>query len=120
MRLVQHGDQWETASRLHDANEPVRLLRNDRRATDEDLPGRQGPGDRRLLELRAEQADSTLPAAPETGWRAVPNAAGGCGPRAGVSQVHRMLLVPGRLPRSARPVAQGHVRRSALHDPAGL
>src|SRR6266478_4144007 len=42
------------------------------------------------------------------------NLAAGCGPRPGVSQVHRMLSLPRRLSRSSRARQKGAVRRPAF------
>ena len=49
--------------------------------------------------------------------RQAPHVPGRRRPRAGVPEVHRVLPVPGRVPRAARPRRQGQVRRPALHDP---
>ena len=46
--------------------------------------------------------------------RHLAHAAGGHRPRAGVPQVHRVLPVPGRLPRPARPPQARRVHRPAL------
>ena len=52
--------------------------------------------------------------------RHAPDVPGRRRPRAGVPQVHRVLPVPGRLPRAARSRrhASRQLRRPALHDPA--
>ncbi len=56
------------------------------------------------------------------GGRHVAHGAGRCRPRAGVPQVHRVLSVPGRVPRPARPPHARAVHRpalSGLHRGAG-
>ena len=103
VRLVQHGDQRQAEALVHDAHERLRPGRDDHRPAAEDVPGDQGPGHRRLLELRAEQAHPAVHAAPARRRRQVPDVPGGRRSRAGVPQVHRVLPVPGRLPRAARP-----------------
>ena len=118
MWFLLDGDQRPSAPELHDAHERLRGGRDDHRPALEDLPGHQGPRLRRLLELRAEQAHRAVQARREGRGRQVPQVAGGRGPAAGVPEVHRVLPVPGRLPRPARPRPQGRLRRPPLHDPA--
>ena len=76
----------------------------DHRRADAGVPAHQGPRHRRVVELRGEEADQAVQAAEaRQPRRHLADAAGGRGPRAGVPQVHRVLPVPGRVPRSARP-----------------
>ena len=51
--------------------------------------------------------------------RHLAHAAGRRGPRAGVPQVHRVLPVPGRMPRAARSPHARQVHRPALHGVCG-
>ena len=76
---------------------------------DAGLPAHQGPGDRRLVELPGQEADPAVQAAAaRRPRRHLAHGAGRRGPRAGIPQVHRVLPVPGRLPRAARsPQARG-------------
>src|SRR2546430_191138 len=70
---------------------------------DESLPRDQGPRDRRLLELRSQQADPRVPAPRprRAGWYlADVSVRGRAAP--GIPQVHRVLPVPGRMSRAAR------------------
>ena len=90
----------------------------DHRRADADVPDHPGPRHRRLVQLRGGQADARVqPRA------ASPRAATGCSRStssgAGVPQVHRVLLVPGRLPRHPRPRgAEAALRRAAVLHPA--
>src|ERR1700691_6040651 len=68
--------------------------------SDEGVSGDQGSGHRRFVELQSEQENSAVPAAAGRRMEDVPTRRG---PRAEVPQVHRVLSVPGRLPRLARP-----------------
>ena len=89
-RLDVHGPDGQVPGR-----------RADRDPADEDVPGDEGSGLRRVVELRGQQEDSAVQDAPVERRAAV--LAGRGGSRAGVSQVHRVLPVPGRVPRAARP-----------------
>ena len=73
------------------------------------------PGHRRVLELPRQEGDQAVQAA-DAGRprRHLAHAAGGHRARAGVPQVHRVLPVPGRLPRAARPPQARGVHRAAL------
>jgi hypothetical protein len=102
VRLLQHGDQRPAPSRMHDPHEHLRRERDGHGPAAQDVPPDQGPRHRRFLELRAEQADPAAEAARRGARRPVPDVPGGRRSRAGVPQVHRMLLVSERLPRSPR------------------
>ena len=87
---------------------------------DEDVPAHPGPRHRRLLQLREGQDDpapsSRRPKEPD-GTRRMYQEDVDRSP--GVPQVHRVLPVPGRLPRHPRPRGeQAGVRRPALLHPA--
>ncbi len=79
------------------------------------VPADQGPGDRRLVEFRGQEEDQEVQAA-QAGRprRHLAHGPGRRRPRAGVPQVHRVLPVPGRLPRPARSPHARRVHRSAL------
>ena len=108
VRLVQHGDQRQAAARVHDAHEQLRPTT--RRSPCQPL--KTFPVIKDLVtdvswnyeqnkrippfKPRPRDADGTLPDVP-----------GGRRSRAGVPQVHRVLPVPGRLPRDPRPRREG-------------
>ena len=102
MRLVLGRDRRLSAPHVQDADRRVR--RSDDGPADEGLPDHQGPGHRRQLELRGQQADPAVHASREgpLDQRALADAAEGRRARDGVPQVHRVLPVPGRVPRAAR------------------
>ena len=73
-------------------------------AADEDFSADQRSGDRRVVELTASRrASRSSSREARRTRRHLAHAAGRRRPPAGVPQVHRMLPVPGRLPRAARP-----------------
>ena len=81
------------------------------------VPADQGSRHRRLVELPRQEDDHAVQAA--AGRRArrhLADAAGGHRSRAGVPEVHRVLPVPGRLPRAARSPQARRVHRPALPD----
>ena len=74
------------------------------RRADAGVPADPRPGDRRVVELPRQDADQEVQAAQaRRAGRHLADGAGGRRPRAGVPQVHRVLPVPGRVPRPARP-----------------
>ena len=82
------------------------------------FPHDQGSGHRRLVELSGQEEDQAVQAAAaRRAGRHLAHAAGRRRPRAGVPQVHRVLPVPGRLPRAARPPQARRVHRPALPGP---
>ena len=92
------------------------------------VPGDEGPGHRRVLQLQEGAGGAGVRAAARIRAGLVPHGAGRRLPLAGVPQVHRVLLVPGRLPRDPRPRGQQGVllrssvpdaHRRAGHAPAG-
>ena len=60
VRLVQRRGQRQAAADVHDADEHLRAGRADHRRADEDVSADQGPGDRRLVQLREGQ-DASRP-----------------------------------------------------------
>ncbi len=103
VRLVQRGGQRPAAAHVHDPDGPVQGRGADLGGPHPDLPADPGPGHRRLLQLREGQAGPAAAAQAAGRGRQVPDDAGGRRARAGVPQVHRVLPVPGRLPRDPRP-----------------
>ena len=82
------------------------------------FPADPRPGHRRLLELPRQEDDQAIPAAlPGRARWHMAHAAGRRRTRAGVSQVHRVLPLPGCLPRPARTPQGRRVHRPPL---AGL
>ena len=75
----------------------------DHGGADPDVPAHPRPGHRRLLQLREGQAGPAAAAQAAGARRQVPDDAGGHRSHPGVPQVHRVLPVPGRLPRHPRP-----------------
>src|SRR5205823_14815094 len=78
---------------------------------DEYVSRTQGPGDGRLMELQSEQENSAVSAAGRGGVEVL---SGRCGPRARISQVHRVLLMSERVPCAARPRKARAVRRAEI------
>ena len=75
----------------------------------------QGSGHRRLVELPRQEGDPEVPASPgRCARRHVADGAARRRSRPGVPQVHRVLPVPGRLPRPARPQQARGVHRAAV------
>lgn len=94
VRLVLGGDQRQAAADVHDAAERPRPLDAGHDRTAAGVPAREGSGNRRLVELPCEEADQALQTAQAgRAGRHVADAASGCGSRAGVPQVHRVLPV---------------------------
>ena len=127
VRLVQRRDQRQAAAAVHDPDVDLRRGRDDHRHAAARVPGHQGPRHRRLLQLREGPADPGVRAAGRPRPGRVPDAAGRRRALAGVPQVHRVLPLPGHLPRRPRPRGQQgglrrppvpHPRRRARHAPA--
>ena len=79
------------------------------------FPLDQGPGHRRVVELPGQEEHQDVQAAPaRCRRRHLAHGAARRRPRAGIPQVHRVLPVPGRLPRAARPRQARRVHRPAL------
>ena len=55
VRLVQRRGQRQAAADVHDADGHLPAGRADHRRADEDVPAHQGPGHRRVVELRGHQ-----------------------------------------------------------------
>ena len=95
----------------------------DHHRADPRVPVDPRPGHRRVVELRGQEEDQAVQAAPAGRRRRhLAHAAGRHRARAGVPQVHRVLPVPGRLPRAARSPQARRVHRPALlrlHGGAG-
>ena len=89
------------------------LERDDHGRADAGLPAHPRPRHRRVLELRGQQDDPAVHAAGRRAPGGLALAAGGHRAGPGVPQVHRVLPVPGRLPRPAQPRD-----RAAVHGPA--
>ena len=96
-----------------DLNEPVTV------EPMQGVPAHQGSGHRRLVELTGQEDDQAVQAAQAgRARRHVADAAARRRPRPGIPQVHRVLPLPGRLPRPARSPPARRVHRpaiSALH-----
>jgi hypothetical protein len=79
------------------------------------FPEHPRPGHRRLVEFPRQKEDQAVQAArARRAGRHLAHAAGGHRPRAGIPQVHRVLPLPGRLPRFARPQQARRIHRPAL------
>ena len=103
VRLVQRRGRRPAAPDVQDA--PVRLRPRgaDHRRADARLPAHPRPRHRRVLELRGQQDDHAVHAAGRRPAGGLALAAGGHRAGPGIPQVHRVLPVPGRLPRPAQP-----------------
>ena len=93
------------------------------RRADASVPADPGSGDGCLVELPSQEEDQEVQAAQaRRAGRHLADGAGRRRPRAGIPQVHRVLPVPGRVPRAARPPQARGVHRPALlrlHGRAG-
>ena len=95
------------------------LERADHRRADARLPAHPRPRHRRLLELRGQQDHPAVHAARRRAPGGLALAAGGHRAGPGIPQVHRVLPVPGRLPRAAQPRDRAAVHGPALPGPHG-
>ena len=103
VRLVLGRDQRQAAADVHDRLNELDLDEADHDRADAHVPARAGSGDRRVVEFRVKKKIQPFtPQRARGGRRHLAHAAGRRGPRAGIPQVHRVLPVPGRLPRAAR------------------
>ena len=104
VRLVLGGDQRQAEADVHDAAGRAAGRQAGHGRADAGVPARQGSRDRRLVELRGQEADQAVQAAQaRRAGRHLAHAAGRHRSRPGIPQVHRVLPVPGRLSRPARP-----------------
>ncbi|CAA9443080.1 MAG: Succinate dehydrogenase iron-sulfur protein, partial [uncultured Rubrobacteraceae bacterium] len=110
LRLVQRGDQRQAQAALQDARRGIRWGRDTRRSH-AGLPRHKGSGLRRILELRGVQRHQTFP---EQRAGALHHVRGGCRAPLRTEEVHRVLYVPGRLPRLEDPPQAPRVRGTAL------
>ena len=93
MRLVLGRDQRQAQADVHDAAGPAAGRPADHGRADARVPARQGPRDRRLVELRGQEADQGVHAAQaRRAGRHLAHAAGRHRPRPGIPEVHRVLL----------------------------
>ena len=113
VRLVLGRDQRPAPPHVHDADGHAPRGRGGDGGADADLPDHPRPGHRRLVQLRDGQ-DGSRRSRPDPRARGrLPDAAGRRRARPGVPQVHRVLPVPGRLPRHPRPRGeQDRIRRA--------
>ena len=95
------------------------LDESDHGRADARVPADPRPRHGRLVELRGQQDDPAVHAARGRAAGGLALAAGGHRARPGVPQVHRVLPVPGRLPRPAQPRDREAVHGSALPRPGG-
>ena len=64
VRLLLGGDQRQAAAHVHDAARPCPDRRADHGRADAGLPVDEGPRDRRVVELRGQEEDQAVQAAP--------------------------------------------------------
>src|SRR6266436_1812768 len=110
MRVLLRRGQRPAPAHVHDAVERAAAGKTSDGRTDEGVPERQGFGDGCFLELPGEEKNQTIqtPAARRAGWD-LAHGAGGYRPRPGISQVHRVLSLPERVPRAPRSPPTGGV-----------
>src|SRR6476659_4594013 len=103
MRLVFGGSERNAEADVHGADERIAVGKTGDDRADESFPSHQGFGDRCLMEFSREEKDQAVQAA-TTRWagRHLAYAAEGHRSCAGISEMHRMFSVPGRLPCPAR------------------
>ncbi len=116
VRLVLGGDQRQAAADVHDAAEHARPARAGHRRADAGVSARSriwSPTCRGTSASRRRSRSSSRgqPDAPDGTWRMAQTRHRS---RAGVPQVHRVLPLPGRLPRAARSRQARGVHRAAL------
>ena len=105
VRLVQRRDQRPPEAAVHDpAVGAAPGPDHDHPAAH--VPGDPRPGHRRVGQLRLGAAGAVVRPAGGPEARRVPDGPGRRRPQPGVPQVHRVLAVPGRLPRDPRPRGQ--------------
>ena len=119
MRLVQRRGRRPAEPDLQDAAVGLRPRAADHRRADAGLPADPRPGDRRLVELRGQQDHRAVHAAGRQAAGGVALAAAGHRAGPGIPQVHRVLPVPGRLPRPAQPRDRQAVHGAAVPRPGG-
>ena len=90
------------------------LGRADHGRADAGLPAHPGSRHRRVVELRGQQDDPAVHPAGRRPAGGLALAAAGHRAGPGVPQVHRVLPVPGRLPRAAQPRDRAAVHGAAL------
>ena len=117
VRLVQRRGQRPAEPHLQDAALGLRGGRDDHGRADAGVPARPRPRHRRLLELRGQPPDPAVPAAGRQAAGGVALAAGGHRAGPGVPEVHRVLPLPGRLPRPPQPRDEAAVHGPALPRP---
>ena len=88
VRVVLDGDQRAAPAGLHDPDVDLHAGRDADDHADAHLPGDQGPGDRRLVQLRQGAGDPVVHPGPVGQAGRVPDAAGRREPVTGVPQVH--------------------------------
>ena len=114
VRIVLGRGQRQPAPDVHDPPESDRPLEADHARADAELPADPRPGHRRVVELPRQEDNQALQApAARCARRYLAHGAGRRRTGAGVPEVHRVLPVPGRLPRVARASALQRVRRAA-------
>src|SRR5687767_12723930 len=120
MRLVFGRSQWPTAPDVHDAVERFALGSADHSGADQGVFADQRPGYGCVVEFPGEKADQAVSAAAArcAGWH-VAHGASGHRSRAGISKVHRMLFVPGRVSRFARSPLSRSLYRAAFSGAFG-
>ena len=120
VRVVQRRGQREAPSHVHDPDGPLPGGRAHHGGPAEGVPPDQGPGHRRVVQLRGGAPDPGVPAPAARAGRHLSDDAGGHRPRAGVPEVHRVLPLPGRLPRDPGPRGeQAGLLRAPLLRAAG-
>src|SRR5579863_9196066 len=115
VRILFGRDQRYAAADVHDTARRTQSRYAGDYRTDEGIPVDSRSGDGRFMELRGQEEDQEVRAAASRRERRhVADAAGRRRPGAGVSKVHRVFPVPGRLPRAARSSEACRVYRPAI------
>ena len=115
VRIVLGGDQRQAAPDVHEPPQLDRPHAAGEGRADAGLPADQGPRHRRVVELPRQEGPEEVQAAPgRRARRHLADAAARHRSRPGIPQVHRVLPVPGRLPRAARSRQARGVHRAAL------
>ncbi len=111
VRLLLSGSEWPSPPHLQNAHGRSPAGPAHHRAPHEILSPHQRPCHRRFLELSCQPQNPCIRTA---AGRRLENLAARRGSRAGVSKVHRMFSLPGRMPRTSRTRQEGAIRRPAL------
>src|SRR2546427_7578469 len=117
MRIVLGGNQRHAEAYVYDKNERAPVGKAGDSRADESVSDRERPDHGRFLELSGKEKDQEVQTAVTrcTGWH-LANATRRYRSRPGISKVHRVFPLPGRVSRAARSLLARPIHRAALFD----